>query len=566
MQRISVAVCSLLLGAGLVNAADMPSVVVAPRALWSWTGFYIGGQIGSGFGTSKFSDAAGAGIYGGTVRTPAALGGGQLGVNWQFPNSNWVLGIETDAAALSADGTATCLASSGFFISANCRVRQDALGSLTGRVGFAAGPLGHTLVYAKGGAAWMQERIDLTTNGVLPLATTGLDGLRWGWTVGAGVEKALTPAWSLRLEYDYANFGSVNVATPTSFLQVIPGFNAYVPTAGGISSVSQNVQTVKLGLNLKIGEDMHAQWEPSASDYRLRGTCDVGCVADTQIEIGGRTWYSSGHFQKDLGGTVNQDQQNLLVSRLTYDTTSASGELYGRIDNNSSNLFLKGFIGGGSHLSGNMHDEDWVVFGATVPYSNTLSSPVKGDLAYATLDLGYALFHGPNAKVGGFVGYNYFRENKSAYGCAQIANARSDCVPAIPASILGITENDRWDSFRLGLNGVVTLMDRLTLTADAAYLPYVSFTGTDNHLLRSNVPSTISPETGIGKGVQLEAILAYQLNRSFSVGAGGRYWAMWATNSFTNIFGTDCPCQTLPSRTERFGGFVQASYKFDGWK
>jgi hypothetical protein len=35
----------------------------------------------------------------------------------------------------------------------------------------------------------------------------------------------------------------------------------------------------------------------------------------------------------------------------------------------------------------------------------------------ATLDVGYSLFRGPNSKIGGFVGYNYCTENKSAYGC-----------------------------------------------------------------------------------------------------------------------------------------------------
>jgi len=495
MKRLSLAVCSLLLGSFATRAADMPNVVAAPGIVWSWTGLYIGGHVGGGLGTSRFSDPAGPSIYGGNVRTPAILGGGLIGHNWQIPNSNWVVGVETDANVLNADGTATCLASSGFFISANCRVRQDASGSLTGRVGLATGARGHTLVYAKGGAVWLHERTDITTNALLPLQSTGFDGLRWGWTVGAGLEKALTPAWSIKLEYDYANFGGVSVGTPASFLQVLPPLNAYLPTAGGTTSVSQNIQTVKMGLNLKLGEDLRAQWEPSASDYRLRGTSDAAYVPDAEIEIGGRTWYSSGRFQKDLGGTVNQAQQGMLVSRLTYDTTSASGELFGRIDT-SSNLFLKGFIGGGSHLSGKMHDEDWVIFGATVPYSNTLSDPVNGNLAYATVDVGYSLFHGPSSKVGGFIGYNYFKENKAAYGCVQIANQNSDCDPSIPNSTLVITEDNRWDSFRLGMNGVVTLVDRLTLTADAAYLPYVAFQGTDNHVLRTNFPSTVSPETG----------------------------------------------------------------------
>jgi len=563
VKKISAAVFGLLLGASLANAADMPSVAVAPRALWSWTGFYIGGQVGGGFGSSRFSDPAGPAIFGGNVRSPAVLGGGQIGFNWQVANTIWVVGAEADANALSADGTATCLASSGLFISANCRVHQDASGSLTGRVGLATGAYGRTLIYAKGGLAVLHEQIGLTTNGILPQTSTGFDGTRWGWTIGAGVEKALTPAWSVRLEYDYANFGDINVAKPASFFQVLPPFNAYVATAGGTTGVSQDLHTVKLGLNLKLGEDIHAQWEPPASDYRLRGTADAAYVPDTEIEIGGRTWYSSGRFQKDLGGTASQSQQDLLVSRLTYDTTSATGEVFGRIDT-SSNLFLKGFVGGGSHLSGRMHDEDWVIFGATVPYSNTLSNPVNGDLAYGTFDVGYALFHGPSAKVGGFIGYNYFKESKSAFGCVQIANANSDCVPSLPNSTLGITENDTWHSMRLGLNGEVKLIDRLTLTADAAYLPLVSFTGKDNHLLRTDVADTVSPESGNGRGVQLEAILAYALGKSFSIGAGGRYWAMWSTNASTNGFGSQCPCQTLPVRTERYGAFVQASYKLEG--
>jgi opacity protein-like surface antigen len=542
----------------------MPDVIVAPRVLWSWTGLYLGGHVGGGLGTSQFSDSAGPSIYGGNVRTPAALAGGQIGFNWQVPNTSFVLGIEADASALSADGTATCLASSGFFISANCRVRQDAAGSLTGRLGYATGFQGRTLFYVKGGAAWLHEQIELTTAGLLPLAATSLDGSRIGWTIGAGVEKALTPAWSVKLEYDYSNFGSGNVAAPASFVQVLPPLNAYAPTAGGLSNVSQDVHSFKLGVNLKLGQDLNARWEPPAADYRVRGTSDAAYASDAQIEIGGRTWYSSGRYQKDLGGTTDQAQQNLLVSRLTYDTTSASAEVFARIDT-SSNLFLKGFIGGGTHVSGKMHDEDWVIFNASVPYSNTLSNPVKGDLGYATFDVGYALFHGPSAKVGGFVGYNYFKENKSAYGCVQIANPNSDCVPAFPSSVLGITENDTWHSFRLGLNGVVKLTDRLTLTADAAYLPWVAFRGTDNHLLRNDVSDTVSPETGSGKGVQFEAIVAYSFANNFSIGAGGRYWAMWAGGE-TNIFGTGCPCQTLPSRTERYGGFVQASYKFDGLK
>ncbi len=561
MKKFSGAVFALLLGSPFANAADMP-VAYPPVALWSWTGLYIGAHVGGGFASSQFSDPAGPSIYGGNVRSPAALAGFQLGYNWQIPNSNFLLGAEADASASIGDGTATCLASSGLFTSANCHVRPQANGSLTGRLGFVTGPRGHTLIYAKAGAAWLQEQIDITTNfsGLTASpAATNFDGVRWGWTIGAGVEKALTPAWSVKLEYDYANFGDLSASTPGSFVFLTP---FVFSTPGGTTNVSQNLQTLKVGLNYKIGEDLHAQWEPSASDYHLRGATDPGYIPDAEIEVGGRVWYSSGKFQKDLGATIDQAQQGQLVSRLTYDTTAASGELFGRIDT-SSNIFLKGFVGGGKLLSGNMHDEDWLLIGG-IPYSNTLST-VKGDLAYATFDVGYSVFRGPSANVGGFIGYNYFRENKQAFGCAQIANSNSDCVPSLPSSVLGITEDDKWNSMRIGINSVVKLTDRLTLTSDAAYLPFVSFTGTDNHLLRTDVSNTVSSETAAGRGVQLEAILSYAIAQSFSVGAGGRYWAMWAPGS-SDTFSQGCPCQTLPVRTERYGGFLQASYKLDGLK
>jgi opacity protein-like surface antigen len=574
MQKISAAIVGSILSIGAAAAADMPDLhrpLPPPVALYNWTGFYFGAHIGGGFGSSSFADPAGPGIYGDSVRTPNAIAGLQFGYNWQ-PGANWVLGVEADLSAMDATGTNTCLASSGMFFSANCAVRQSALGTLTARAGYATGPDGRTLLYGKGGAAFLSERIDMTTNMPvytgLATPTASVDGSRWGWTVGAGVEQALAPAWSVKMEYDYAGFGSASAPTPASYVQRVPGSNFVFNAAPGSANVSQNVQTVKVGLNMKFGQDAYARWD-GLDDYHLRGAQ----VADErypmgEIEIGGRVWYSSGRFQKDLGGSSIQGQNNNLLSRLTYDNTAASGELFGRIDGDS-HVFVKGFVGGGTLLGGNLHDEDWTLFNgaALVPYSNTLSNPVKGTIGYGTGDIGYAFLRGAGFKVGGFIGYNYYRENKSAYGCSQIANQLSDCVPSLPNSTLVITENDTWNSVRIGLNGVVTLWDRVKLTGDAAYLPYVNFSGVDNHLLRTGFPSTLSPETGTGQGVQLEAILSYAVTPAFNVGAGGRYWAMWATtNATTNAFSLGCPCQTLPVRTERFGGFLEASYKLDGLK
>ncbi len=566
MSRILVAAFAVVLSAARVDAADMPIAPPVPVVVWLWSGLYLGGHVGAASSNAALADPAGPAIYGNTVRSPGALGGVQLGYNWQIPNTRVVLGAEADASVLGAFGTNTCLASSAFFFSANCRVRPDALGTLTGRVGVATGPYGRTLFYAKGGLAWLDDRIDVTANALSPTQITSFEGVRWGWTAGVGIERALTPAFSLRLEYDYAKFGDLDMATPASLLQTAPPLIAsLVQINGGTAAISQNLQTVKVGLNYRIGQDIHARWDPAPSEYSLRGAIDPGYIPEAEIEVGGRVWYSSGRFQKDLGGTVDQAQSNLLVSRLTYDGTAATGEVFARVDS-SWNVFVKGFVGGGAITSGNMHDEDWgIPLGAAqlVPYSNTLSA-VQGDIGYGTFDAGYSLFRGPNANVGGFVGFNYYRESKKAYGCAQLANVFSDCVPAVPNSILGITEDDKWYSLRIGVNGVVTIFDRLKLTADAAYLPFVSFRGIDNHLLRTGLGNTVSPEIGSGQGVQLETILSYAFANNFSVGAGGRYWAMWAPGAYSDTFSLGCPCQTLPVKTERYGAFVQASYKLEG--
>ena len=73
---------------------------------------------------------------------------------------------------------------------------------------------------------------------------------------------------------------------------------------------------------------MYSQWAPSPTDYRLRGATDAAVVPAAQFEFGGRVWYSSGRFQKDLGGLPDQSLSNLLVSRLTYNSSAATGELF----------------------------------------------------------------------------------------------------------------------------------------------------------------------------------------------------------------------------------------------
>jgi opacity protein-like surface antigen/outer membrane protease len=562
-----------LTAAGTANAADMAPTPIfqspppPPAPMWNWAGGYVGVHLGGLWGDTNFSDPFGTSIFGDKVATPGFLGGLQTGYNWQAPHARWLFGVEADLSALASTGTNTCLAFSGNFLSANCRSTPNASSTLTARAGYVIDPEKRTLFYLKGGAAALHDKIGMAINALVsPPVETSNSTWKLGWTVGAGVERALTPAWSLRFEYDYLAFGHSSVATPASFLQVIPGDPAgYIPTAGATASVSQSIQEVKAGLNYRFDMDPSAYWTADGSapaDYQLTAAA-IPRLGGWEFETGARYWFSSGKFQKDLGATTAATTANVLVSRLTYDSIANSGEVFARAES-PDKLFVKGFIGAGGLAGGHMNDEDWAAFGGAVAYSNTISNPVKGTISYATVDVGYDIFRAADYKLGSFVGYNYYREKEDAYGCVQIANPFSDCIPAIPSSVLGITEDDTWNSLRVGLNGEVIVLPGLSLSADAAYLPYTTFKGMDIHWLRTDVIDQSSPESGRGSGVQLDAILSYYITPAFSVGVGGRYWAMWTSDSaYTVIFGTPCPCQTEPAKTERYGLLLQADYKFD---
>jgi opacity protein-like surface antigen len=560
--------------AGPAHAADMPAVPLPPplpAPVWNWTGGYAGAHAGALWGDAKFSDPFGASLYGDDVATPGFLGGLQLGYNWQAPGTRWVFGVEGDLSALSSTGTNTCLAFSANFISANCRARPGASTTITPRIGYAVDPEKRTLFYLKGGFAALHDELDMAINALVnPPAETSRGAWMPGWTAGAGVERALTPAWSVRLEYDFLAVGRTSIATPPSFFQVIPGDPfGYVATAGATSTVSQTMQEVKFGIDYRIGVDPWAFWLPKSSALAMSGpplpaapAIVPSWISGWEFEIGGRYWYSAGKFQKDLGATASAATATVLNSRLTYNSTTNSGEVFGRAES-PQNIFIKGYLGTGTLASGHMNDEDWALDLGALAYSNTISNPVKGTISYATGDVGYDLFRAAGYSAGPFVGYNYYRDKEEAYGCVQIANPLSDCVPAVPSNVLGISENDTWNSFRLGANGEFMLLPAAKLSADVAYLPYVQFNGTDIHWLRTDVADQSSPETGRGMGIQLDATLSYDITPAFEVGVGGRYWAMWTSNSsYINIFGTPCPCQTEPVKAEQYGLLVQADYKF----
>lgn len=281
-------------------------------------------------------------------------------------------------------------------------------------------------------------------------------------------------------------------------------------------------------------------------------------------EFGARYWYSSG---KNWYNYYTDPTPTQLASRLSYQGSAGhSGEVFFRVDSfygPMQGIFMKGYIGGGSITKGTLIDEDFPP--GVVPYSSTTSN-ANGNLTYASIDVGYTFFDNtwrgqgtyksgaaePSAGVrfGAVVGYHYWNEIADAYGCTQTGANFGICVPAIPTAFKVITEEDNWNSLRVGLTGDLLLTPRLKLSGEAAFV-WATQKALDTHYFTFGP----DPATGRGTGFQTEAILSYQITDAFNFGVGARWWHL-KTNA------TDSFDQLLQYTTDRYGAFVQGSLKF----
>jgi outer membrane immunogenic protein len=196
-------------------AADLPSrapppVYLPPPPIFTWTGIYIGGQIGYawGSGANNFSGSLPDGTFistsaGGTPN--GVIGGANVGFNYQI--NQWVFGLEGTVDGTSLSNTAVAAFPDGSSVSA--QTTADIQGSIRGRLGIA---WDRALIYATGGVAFggFTSNISLSdpTDGIF---TNGsISNTRVGWTVGGGIQYAVTNNWSVRAEYRYTDFGSIN--------------------------------------------------------------------------------------------------------------------------------------------------------------------------------------------------------------------------------------------------------------------------------------------------------------------------------------------------------------------
>jgi opacity protein-like surface antigen len=211
MKKLSLGTAIVILSAGAAFAADLPAKIpetpsTAPA--FTWTGFYAGIHGGYGWGnTSYFWPVAGdisgsfAPFAGG--RFVQRLDGGTYGGHWGYnlQAGNWLLGLEASLDGSSITGhSGDQFAGAAPGASYNGKLRW--FGSFTPRLGYARD---NWLVYAKGGLAAGEIHAQLFNATSLLVTDQRNDHI--GWTIGAGVEYALTSNWIFGLEYNYADLG-----------------------------------------------------------------------------------------------------------------------------------------------------------------------------------------------------------------------------------------------------------------------------------------------------------------------------------------------------------------------
>jgi outer membrane immunogenic protein len=201
-------------------AADLaprmePVVRVAYAPAFSWTGFYVGGEVGWIQTNPKYS--TGALLLG----TPFLVTSGSrkdgltygllTGYNYQI--GQLVLGVEGDFQGWTV-GELRYTAITGDFLTAHSKWG----GSIRGRLGYAAD---HALLYVTGGAAFLSNETSIPSTGI----TIGGDDTRVGWTVGAGLDYAFTNNWFTGLEYRYSQYEAKTFMYPIPILNLgIVGF------------------------------------------------------------------------------------------------------------------------------------------------------------------------------------------------------------------------------------------------------------------------------------------------------------------------------------------------------
>lgn len=259
-------------------AADGPVKAPMIKPAHNWTGFYIGGNVGGGWGSRDVDFAANdpatstllfaPGVLNGkpplsSFKTSGVLGGLQLGYNWQF-NRDWLVGLETDFNWSDMKGSGTTSAVlGGTPNTVPFEERVKWFGTVRARLGYL--PMNNLLTYVTGGFAY--GRVEHSGNytgaaGAIGIGAGGFtascaarancfagssSSIASGWTVGGGLEYTVWKNVTVKAEYLYVSLAS-NSVTETA-LVFTPGTS---PASINANFSRTNFNVARLGLNYRF--------------------------------------------------------------------------------------------------------------------------------------------------------------------------------------------------------------------------------------------------------------------------------------------------------------------------
>ncbi len=225
---------SAALAADLPSTKEAPIYAPPPPPAFTWTGVYIGGQVGYGWGTSNVYNVTDA-VTEPNLTQSGIVGGAHIGYNYQV--SQFVFGLEGDVNGSSESN-------SQFNAPVEYGIRKYGDASIRGRIGYA---FDRVLIYATGGGAYGDFHTTYNDGTVYDSFNHG----RFGWTAGGGIEYAIDNNWSVRAEYRYTDYGSISD----------------YPVTVANDTVSQHIRDNRIQVGFSYKFDMFAPPAPLVSKY-----------------------------------------------------------------------------------------------------------------------------------------------------------------------------------------------------------------------------------------------------------------------------------------------------------
>ena len=263
MKRLFLATTAMVaLAAGSASAADLPvkarPLPPPPPACAQFGGFYVGANVGYGFGEHRFRDLDG---FGGVIdvlpaeatrSTEGFVGGIQGGYNWQSRCT--VFGIEADYQWADIDHDETFTGPLGI-ATLSLSSSLQSFGTVRTRAGVVVDNL---LLYVTGGVAYANTERSVALN----IPALGIseafsaDKTRWGWVAGFGTEYqfGFNSNWSFKTEVLYARFQTEENTFTTPGLIVAPRTVRF--------EHESSAWVTRIGINYKFGG-----YAPVAASY-----------------------------------------------------------------------------------------------------------------------------------------------------------------------------------------------------------------------------------------------------------------------------------------------------------